>query len=231
MRIRKTIRSALPMLAVLAIGVILAAPADARFKIDLFEDRIEGSGDMETRSFDLDDFDRICLDGGIDLDIVCGRDHSVDVTLDDNLMENLVLEVRGKTLLIDWEEDCDPDSDSLIEIVMPELLRMKIDGAGDIEIHDLEGKRFEFELNGACDLDIDGRIETLEIDLSGAGDIDTRHLDAENVDVTISGAGDVDVTATESIEARISGIGRISYWGDPDREKTHVSGIGRIKRK
>ena len=66
---------------------------------------------------------------------------------------------------------------------------------------------------------------------SGAGDVNARELDADEVDVNISGAGDVEVTALKRIDARISGVGEIDYWGRPEKERTRVSGIGDIDRR
>lgn len=222
----------IPLLAFVLMLAVTADPAAARFKFHIGHgDRLEGSGDLETRHVDLEDFNRIRLDGGMDLNIRFGNKASAEITLDDNLMDNLIIEVQNGTLLIDFEESCDTDGDSRIDIVMPGLERLVINGAGDIVISELKGKSFELKLDGACDLDMDGKVGYFEIDLNGAGDINARRLEADEVDVHISGAGDVDVTATKKIDASISGVGRISYWGDPEHERTRVSGIGDIDRK
>jgi putative autotransporter adhesin-like protein len=226
-----TIRKAAIMLALALLLAASADPASARFRFSFGDDRIDGSGDMETRSFDLEDFDSIQLDGGMDLNISFGRTTSVEVTLDDNLMDNLILEVAGGRLLIDWEESCDTDRDTHMDIVLPKLESLVINGAGDVDIRGMKADSFEFDLSGACDLDIEGKVDYLEIDLHGAGDINARDLEAKEVECYVSGAGDVDLTVSEKIDARISGVGKISYWGDPEDAKTRVSGIGVIDRK
>ena len=102
-------------------------------------------------------------------------------------------------------------------------------GVGDIE--DFDGKSFRFSVHGAADLKMDGRVEDLEINISGAGEADTRKLKAKNVEVRISGAGEAKVFADESLRGRISGVGSLTYWGDPEEKDTSVSGIGSIKHK
>ncbi len=47
----------------------------------------------------------------------------------------------------------------------------------------------------------------------------------------MSGAGEAKVYASESFEGRVSGVGNIDYWGDPEHEKTRVSGLGNITKK
>ena len=66
---------------------------------------IRGSQQLETRSFDLGGFTRIKLDAiahlssDIEVDITCGGDFSVSVSLDDNLYPYLRLKVENGTLL------------------------------------------------------------------------------------------------------------------------------------
>ena len=151
--------------------------------------------------------------------------------MDDNLFDNLELAVRGKTLTIGWDESCDPDSDMAMRITMKALKGVKIMGAGDIDIRGIEGGVFEYDLFGAGDLDIDGEVDEFDITLNGAGDIDARDLKAKHVTTRLNGVGDVEVTATESIDAKINGVGEIDYWGKPDKEKTRVGGLGEINRK
>jgi len=192
---------------------------------------IKGSGDMETRSFDLNDFSEIIVGGAFEVDVTFGDQQEIRVTIDDNLWDNLELEVKGDRLIIDWDEDCRPDSDCRLRLTVTSLEAMTIHGAADVDITDFEGDTFRFDLSGAADLEMSGKVDDLEIQVSGAGDIDTRDLQAQHVKVRISGAGNANITATESIDAKVSGVGNIKYWGDPKKERTNVSGMGHITAK
>ena len=221
-------RTTLRLAALTFLLAIAAAPAGA-WPWD--HDKIEGSGDLETRSFDLDGFDAIDLNGSLDVRVTFGSDTSVEVTIDDNLFDNLVLEVRGSTLVVDWDEQCKTHRKSRIDLVLPRLEEIELSGAGNVDIEDFRGDRFEFTLNGAGDLDMSGEVDELEISISGAGDVDTRELDARSAKVRISGAGDADVRASERFRGSISGVGDITYYGDPEDVDKSVSGIGRIRSK
>ena len=214
------------MTAVLLVALVCGSAFAISFSI--FDRGIKGSGDLETRDLDLDDFDEVRIDAGFDLDISFGKHQQVSVTLDDNLWENFVAKVKGGVLILDWDEKCRPDRDTQIEIVVRELKAVMIHGAGDVDIHDFRGDEFAFKVSGAGDLDIDGEVDDLLIKISGAGDVDARQLIAKNVEVTISGAGDAKVYASESIEARVSGVGNVTYYGEPEHKKSRVSGIGHI---
>lgn len=192
---------------------------------------IEGSGDLETRQFDLAEFDEISIGGAFEVEVRFGDKQRVGVTIDDNLWDNLELKVKGGRLIVDWEERCQPDDDCRLELVVSSLQAMSISGAAEVDIAGFQGQDFEFRLSGAAELEMDGDVDQLDIQVSGAGEIDTRDLQARRVKVRISGAGNANITATESLDAKVSGVGNISYWGDPQEKKTSVSGLGSIKAK
>jgi hypothetical protein len=195
------------------------------------KDSIEGSGNMETRELDLKSFDEIEVGGAFDLEITLGDEQKVLMTIDDNLWENLEVEVSGSTLEIDWDKSCEPDGECKVEIVVRELKSMDIHGAAEVEIEGYHGDTFNFDVSGAAELEMDGEVDNLEIHVSGAGEIDTRELKAKSVEISVSGAGEAKVFASESFEARVSGVGSIDYWGEPEHQKTKVSGLGDINRK
>jgi Putative auto-transporter adhesin, head GIN domain len=219
--------AAVSVLMILLSGTALASKHDIHFG----KKGIKGSGDMETREIDVDEFDRIYLSGAFDVEISFGTRQKVEVTIDDNLWDILEVEVDGHSLELGWEKSCRPDGDCKVEIVVESLEAFKLSGAGNVDINDFDGPSFTFSLSGAGDLTMDGEVDDLEIRLSGAGNVDTRRLMARNVEIGISGAGNADVYASESLNGKVSGVGNLDYYGDPERKKTRVSGIGRINQK
>lgn len=192
---------------------------------------IEGSGKLETRELDLATFDEIELGGAFDLHVTFGDRQKVSVTIDDNLWDNLAAEVKGGRLDLDWRKSCQPDRDCLVEVVVKSLEEVDIHGACSATIEGFQGDRFTYNLSGAGDLTMDGKVGELEIRVSGAGNADTRKLEARDVDVTVSGAGEAEVFAERSIRARVSGVGKVIYHGHPEDKDTMVSGIGSIKAR
>ena len=49
--------------------------------------------------------------------------------------------------------------------------------------------------------------------------------------VTVTGAGSVNVYATQELNATVSGVGQITYAGDPPVVNKSVSGVGSINKK
>ena len=194
-------------------------------------DRIEGSSRLETRTFDLQGWDSLRLDGSMDIEVQIGDAHAASVKLDDNLFDNLVLEVRDGTLVVDWRKECDADSQARLTLTAPSFVSLEINGAGDVKADGFAGGEFGLRVRGAGDVELTGRVDDLDIRVDGAGDIDAAELAARNVEVVISGAGDVDVSASESLDAAIQGAGDITYRGDPAKVQTKVAGVGGISRR
>ncbi len=206
---------------------LLAGPASTAIAGPL--DRgLRGSGDLETRSLDLASIEAVRIEGGFDLGIRFADHQVVEVTIDDNLWDNLVAEVEDGTLILGWQEDCRPDGECTVGLVLRGLKEIRIDGAGDVDVEGFHGDSFVFDCRGAGDLDIAGEVDDLVITIRGAGDVNARDLKAENVEVSITGAGDAEVFASRSLKGRIAGVGNLEYWGDPDDKDTSVSGIGSI---
>ncbi|MBU8870028.1 MAG: DUF2807 domain-containing protein [Gemmatimonadales bacterium] len=218
--------------AIAILMILLCGPAMAfKFGKISVNRGIKGSGEMETRKMDVAEFDRVDLRGAFDVEISFGKKQELKITIDDNLWDILVVEVHRGTLDLDWDESVRPDSDCLIEIVTPSLEAIDLHGAGDIDISDFRGSSFSFNLSGAGNLTMDGEVDDLDVRLSGAGDVNTRELRAKDVEISISGAGNAKVYASDSINGRVSGVGNLTYYGDPENKKTRVSGLGRIKQK
>ena len=103
----------------------------------------------------------------------------------------------------------------------------RISGSGDIVL-DVEANSVEASMSGSGDMKLNGKASDFEVQVSGSGDISAYGLEADHVTVQVSGSADVEVTAKQSIKARVSGSGDISYRGNPGKIDTKSSGSGDI---
>lgn len=213
-------RSRIVLLVAAAIA-LAAAPAIA-------DKAIEGSGKLETRTLDVGDFTKIDLGGAFDVEITVGGKTRVEVTIDDNLWENLEADVRKGELALDWKKNCRPDEGCRVSIVTPSLAEFSLHGAGDVVIHDITGPSFGLKLRGAGNVSLSGKVDDLEIMITGAGNCDADRLQATDAKVVISGVGDCDLHAVGSLDAAVSGVGSVTYRGDPEVRRAAVSGMGKV---
>ncbi len=243
-------RSRLNIWIAFLIGIMLVSTAQADNGFFGFGRSIRGSGDLVTESRDLDEFTQIETHGSWDVDVTIGSPQSIEITFDDNLIDLVLTEVRGRTLDIYCDENVSSRRNCRIEIVVEDLTSFSSTGSGDVSVDQLGSQPFEFDLSGSGDFFIggepeklhvsltgsgdgyaEGTTEELEIRLSGSGDLDFRDMEATESYVRVSGSGDVKVRATEALDGRVSGSGDITYYGNPEHIKTRVSGSGDIRKR
>jgi hypothetical protein len=190
-----------------------------------------GSGRIAEEKREISDFSEIELGGSYNVDITVGEETSLTIEGDDNLLKYVRTYVRGKKLIIDTERNINPRKDILVTITTPELDELYGSGACDIFIDKIKSETFYLNMSGACSIKANGHVDKLKIQISGAGSVDAERLIANAVKVDISGASSASVYADEYLQATVSGVGSIDYYGDPDDVDSNVSGIGSINRK
>jgi hypothetical protein len=67
--------------------------------------------------------------------------------------------------------------------------------------------------------------------LAGAGEVQNFDLVSAQGVVTVSGTGNVEVSTTEQLDAVVSGVGNITYAGNPPIVHSTISGVGAIRPK
>ncbi|MEZ5758448.1 MAG: DUF2807 domain-containing protein [Emcibacteraceae bacterium] len=170
---------------------------------------------------DLKDFSQIRIDNiGVQLDVTVGQKFSVEVEGEEELVNTLLLKVRGKKLVLYRDDDKhiwdkgNNDSTKVI-ISMPEFTGFDLRGAVDAHIKGVDSDEVEFDLKGAGNINIEGKCKWLIVDLKGAGNVDAEDLRCEEADVDLKGAGNISVYASERVSADIKGMGNIDVYGKP----------------
>ena len=177
---------------------------------------IRGSGDMVTVDRVVKNFDRISITGLGEVNVEQGKDPSLSVTVDDNLLEYLQTEVENGTLILGFDpekakrKDLRPSDPVNFDITVPDLSGIAIYGSGDVKSEYLNLDRFSLEIYGSGDVRIDRMIcAGLSINVLGLGDIEVDDLEADYLDVSILGKGTVEL-AGEVVEQDINlpGMGK-----------------------
>ena len=176
-----------------------------------WRETIRGSGNLVTQEREVDSFVNIDAGGSFDVDVKVGPKTSVKLTFDDNIIDLIDTRVRGKTLHIDSDKSYSTDKRCKVEITVPLLESVSLNGSGDLDIQDLKGDLFECDVNGSGDVVATGDVDELDVD--------------------IQGSGDVDVYAIEDFDGAVYGSGDIRYYGDPKHAHSHVAGSGSVRKR
>jgi hypothetical protein len=192
---------------------------------------VKGSGNRKTEKRALAPFKSVDAVGAFEVSIVCQQSQSFEIEGDDNLLPLIKTEINDGALRIHSETSYHPSKPIAIRISIPNLENFTSTGAGDVHISGVKNDQLVLSNTGAANIEAAGQTKFVDIRSSGAGNIETNALHAERAKVSVSGAANVDVYASQQLDVSVSGIGSVTYSGNPPVVNKSVSGIGSVSKK
>jgi hypothetical protein len=190
-----------------------------------------GSGIPVIEVRETEPFLGVDVGGAIHAEVIVGQPQSIEISGDDNIVPFIITDVRDGTLVIktDHRGRMRPKERLMVTIVTPELQRLDVSGACDVEVEGLEAGEFNVDISGASQVAVSGRCDQLVAGISGASELQAVGMEAESVKIDASGASSAKVMATDYLIADASGASTIRYAGDPGSVKVDKSGASSIK--
>lgn len=220
------------------------------FILTLSHTNLNAQDNWDTKTYQIDDFKDIYLEGGFKVYLKHGNENKLVVKASDNdVFDYLQVKNIGNELKIDVEPDSFEFDRIILYITFKELEELKIEGGVKLETKgylDLDdfymyvagGANIELNLKaddveiigeGGVLFELEGIAKSLDIKLSGAGHVDADELKSRDVTFKIEGVGTGNVYATETLYAKIEGVGKVRYNGNPTVTKS-IEGLGSVKR-
>jgi len=192
--------------------------------------RLTESGITRTEARAVPAFHAVKVGGAVALSVrvVPGQAQKVSVSGDSNFLPHVHTQVQGGVLQVDTDDGL---HDIHADIQVPALTALTLSGAVRAAVHQVAGDTFALELSGASQVTLDGGVRALSVNLSGAGTVRAFTLRAEDVTAQLSGVGHVEVFASKSLNATISGAGKVIYDGHPAKVTQALTGVGSIAAK
>jgi hypothetical protein len=213
---------------------------------------VGGSGVMATESRDVHGFDAVRLDGAGTLKITQGETESLTIEAEDNILPKLKSNVQGDTLILGhqdnfWRNALIPTREITYTLTVIDLTALTFNGAGNLDMGDLETNSLKVEINGAGqvkiddltadslsvrisgtgNVDIGGEVTEQSITIDGAGNVKAGDLQTTSTSVNFNGVANATVWATESLDVSINGGGSLNYYGSPSVSQ-YINGAGNI---
>jgi len=184
------------------------------------------------QSFQLPAFNSVKTDGVFSTLITAGSAQTVMIKGDNESIKKLSLQVVDGQLIITGPENKNKVSFNVDElnvvITMPSLRLFKGKGVGEVILKNIDGDRIDIAYEGVGNLEAYGKTKWLRLKGQGVGSIDTKKLIAEDADVDFDGVGNVDVYCSNRFSAVVSGVGSVTYYGNPRSVNKSADGIGSI---
>ena len=211
-----------------------------------------GSGRTTTQSYDFSRFDSVEISDTFQVDLTAGDGYSVEVTVDDNLVDHLQVEQHGDTVKIGLKPFTSISHAQLrARITLPTLagldvsgasragvqdfrsdknMRIKVSGASEIR-GDMETGDLAADVSGGSTLQLKGRGSAVRATASGASTIDLHEFAAGDADVDASGASRIELNMAGTLNARASGASTVHYTGNPTLGRVEESGASTVGRR
>lgn len=223
----------LVFIGALVIGSIISNRNSDVGKFNFFSrfGKTKGSGNLKAENRNVSNFREIEANGAINLEVSVQQEYALTIEADDNLLEFIKTEVEGDTLKIYSEGKFSMRSKINVKISLPELERVKMNGASNAVIANIKSDTFRLEANGASKIKATGEISEFEADANGASRIDAEELKMQSANVNANGASSIMVSAVNRLEADASGASTVIYSGEPQVIDKRSSGASSIKKK
>ena len=216
------------MFSVSAYVVCVAAP--------LLGKNIKGSGHIVTKTLPAPDFDAIDASRAVKVVVSAGAS-DIRIEADDNLIDLVVAETRGKTLEVTLDKKASNIQNADITVTIPanggKIRSLKASSASKITSDaTLRADRFMIEASSAakikaaveaasCSIDassaskiaLAGSAEDFTADLSSASKLDAEKFTAVNASVSTSSAAKADIDCSGKLTASASSGSSIGYTG------------------
>ncbi len=188
-----------------------------------------GSGVSTTQARDLAAFKSVELAGGNNVVIHVGEKQSVVVRADDNLLDRVTTEVQsGKLVIANTPGSLTTTSPMSVEVRVPTLDALTLSGSGNVVVDGIEAESLTVTLPGSGTFTGSGTARRLDVSVGGSGTVQFTRLVAHDVRAVVGGSGSIFITATNSLDASVSGSGAILYTGNPQDVTRSVTGSGVI---
>lgn len=238
MKIQTIIRVAAAILLIFSLTscyVRFSANIKEEFKKGMKE-TTRGNGEMVTKTFGLDAFDKIQNNTFIDITFGQGDEYSATLSMESNIIDDVSLVVVDNELRVSFENSSiasvrDPE----LRITAPSLKALRQDGSGDFLAESLKtGSDLEINASGSGDIELRKiSVATLTISSVGSGDIDLENIIASSIMAMTKGSGDLEASgiSADIVSLETFGSGDATLGGETKLLTLSSHGSGDINAK
>ncbi len=171
----------------------------------------------------LPDFNGLRVDVPVDVEYRRNGAAQIKIEGSQASIAALDISVQNRTLVIAGNAARITDTPRLT-IQGGNLEHVRINSPSDIELNQVQTRRFELVVRSAADVRITGRADQCSIDSQGAGDIDQSDLHCQHLNLKVFGANDIQAYASRGVSGRLQGAGDLVIVGNPARREVKVQG-------
>src|SRR5215211_3145556 len=166
--------------------------------------RIRGSGVGGSEARYTGDFSGLNVGGVFHVEVTAGKEFSVQVQADDNLLPYIRTEVKDGVLAIETTKRIESHTPLRVLVSAPEIERVQVSGGSVLSLAGVANSILEIGASGNSKVTVDGETDEVNLEVSGASSVEAEHLKAQIASVDSSGASRVSVFVTEKLTSNAS---------------------------
>jgi hypothetical protein len=172
---------------------------------------VQGSGKIVKQSVDVNNFDRVSLEGSGNVYVEQGQTESLTIEADDNILPLLDTRVTGSELVLGMKpnQNIHPSKQIIYRLTVKDLSEISLRGSGNFYVEPAQSNNMKVSVFGSGDINMKGLdADSLSINLSGSGNITVGKIAVNTIDTTVNGSGDIKLDGkSDSQTLAISGSG------------------------
>ncbi len=187
----------------------------------------------ETKTYDLDKFERIKVSTGLRLTVTAGAAQTVTAESDSGDFSELDIKVKDGVLVLsrDWNRLSwhQKKNDYKISVTAPKIEAIDASAGSHSTLTKIDSGRFILDLSSGSHVAIDGRSSDCRVDISSGANLSARALNCEVANVDVSSGGHGELSVLKALVGDASSGGHLAVFGAPERVNIDRSSGGRIK--
>ncbi|SMG49281.1 Putative auto-transporter adhesin, head GIN domain [Marivirga sericea] len=178
------------------------------------EDDFVGSDTFITVVRDLPDFTKVVAQNDMEVQIVYGDIQTVEITVNDNLQNQLRTIVSNNILSLSLEDGSYDNAFFKISIQMPNFERLQLND-NTRGVVNYNATELEFEVIGSSNLELQGSANVINTIIRDDGKINGFSFTTDIVNTTSRDASELTITCNNGINGTVKQAAKIRYRGMP----------------
>ncbi len=192
-----------------------------------------GSGHPVTQQENFTGFNAVTVTSGFRFTITHSSSYSINVTIDDNLVQYLQVSKNGDSLSVGLKSGYAYISGApKVVISMPDITQLSLSGGSSGTMNGFTVSHgFAVTASGGSGLSSSGSASNLTLEASGGSRLDLSSFSVTNASVNLSGGSQATIRLNGGLDANLSGGSQLYYLGSPTLGNINVSGGSIISRR
>jgi len=181
------------------------------------DDTFKGSGNIISQNRNVANFTQVDNATSINVVITEGSSQEVQVSADDNVINEINTTVENDVLKIDLSKGNYTDVTITVSVTIPNLESLENTGSGNMTISGFEDlSNLSIDNEGSGSIMINGSGTVLLLKNSGSGSYEGFGFTVANCTVNNTGSGNCEINCTQTLSGSNSGSGSVFYKGSAD---------------